>query len=192
MMMGEGVCRLPRPSYQRWHPLCRGDRVSGGEKLPIGRRPSKAPIVDHDVAPPESAMPASSRRDVGQVPMMFGWGFGWMPPLFVMGLMGVVAGAVYVRVYRAPLFSQTPLRDPLTVVRERYAQGLISLDEFERIVEDLIRTEDARWMTDGRRAVSPHPSRMGRLGADDCRQDGCECGRVPRDSRCSGRAKRPC
>lgn len=40
---------------------------------------------------------------------------------------------------KTPTLDET--QDPLTVARERYAQGLISKQEFDQLTEDLIRTE---------------------------------------------------
>ena len=36
-------------------------------------------------------------------------------------------------------------QDPLVIARERYAQGLISLNEFDALVERLVKTEGKPW-----------------------------------------------
>ncbi|PSR21063.1 MAG: SHOCT domain-containing protein [Sulfobacillus thermosulfidooxidans] len=82
-----------------------------------------------------------ARRDVGIVPMMIGW--GWVFPLFGMVMMVLVGWALVTRVVNGHQWgsSNGPPPNPLDLARERYAQGLISKPEFERLVEDLLHTE---------------------------------------------------
>ena len=83
------------------------------------------------------------RRDVDMVPMMMGWGLGWVFPLFGLGMMGLVGWALFTRGMdgQQPSSLNAPSADPLDLARERYAQGLISKPEFETLVEELLRTE---------------------------------------------------
>lgn len=111
-----------------------------------------------------------------------------MIPLWMTGLVALfIAGAVVARAFRArsPRGTRTPPLDPLTVVRERYAQGLIPKNEFDHIVENLVRTEDAGWRSDSEQ-TGPHPRGQRRVGPaidHQRRRVGCDCGA----SRPSGR-----
>lgn len=77
------------------------------------------------------------------MPMMIG--FGWWPivPLFAMGLMAFLGWNIFVRMvgpgHKAPREELRP--DPLAIARERFAKGLISQKEFDQTVERLLRTE---------------------------------------------------
>lgn len=80
---------------------------------------------------------------MGIVPMIIGWGLGWVFPLLGMGMMVLVGWALFTRVMNGHPRSSlnVPSSNPLDMARERYAQGLISKPEFERVVEDLLHTE---------------------------------------------------
>ncbi len=79
--------------------------------------------------------------------MDFGLGWVWIFPAVATTLMALFGWAVLTRVFRTehhtspetPTLVETP--DPLAIARERYAQGLISKEEFDQLAQDLIRTE---------------------------------------------------
>ncbi len=77
------------------------------------------------------------------MPMMSGWGWAWTFPLWGMGMMVLAGWVLSTRVMNRHPWdsSKRPDSDPLDQARERYAQGLISKSEFERLVEDLLHTE---------------------------------------------------
>jgi hypothetical protein len=98
------------------------------------------------------------------MPFIFGFGL-WLFPLFGMLLMAFFAWRMLSRGHRhgesfglnsyhsrgcgasrsdEQWESKVPVKnaeDPLVLVRERYAQGLISKTEFDSVVEGLVKTE---------------------------------------------------
>jgi uncharacterized membrane protein len=83
------------------------------------------------------------------MPMMIGGGWVWIFPLVGMMMMGTVGVIVFTQVINGHRrdASKTPPPDPLDLARERYAQGLISKSEFEKLVGDLVRTEHPNTLT---------------------------------------------
>ncbi len=76
-----------------------------------------------------------------------GFGGWWILPLVGMGMMAVFGWLFFSRILGRPsqpprtLPPPTPPADPLEVARERFAQGLISKEEFDEVAERLVRTE---------------------------------------------------
>ncbi len=114
--------------------------------------------------------------------MMVGLEFEWIFPLFLLSLMAVVGALLLSRAFRErqPAFSHMRPLDPLIMVRERYAQGLIAKPEFDQIVQDLVRTEDALGMVGEREQASADQRRVARrpvaLPSDQNGGSGCACG----------------
>ncbi len=79
------------------------------------------------------------------MPMMMGEAGGWAFLLWgVPGIVGLVwlvwrYGLAHPRRDNRPLTAS----DPLVIARERYAQGLITKEEFEDVVHHLLNTERA-------------------------------------------------
>lgn len=75
--------------------------------------------------------------------MMGGWGMAWMFPVVGMILVITMVGIGVARMSHGSLKGSTTSSstDPLFLARERYARGQISHQEFERIIEGLLRTE---------------------------------------------------
>lgn len=84
---------------------------------------------------------------MGVETMPMGFGGWWILPLVGMGMMAVFGWLFFSRILGRPLQpSRTlpppiPPVDPLEVARERFAQGLISKEEFDELAERLVRTE---------------------------------------------------
>lgn len=91
-----------------------------------------------------SIMNAEAKVEVLGMPMMGAVGLWWIFPLFGMGVMGFFAWMLFFRT-RNPghryINPPDTRPDPLETARERYAQGLISKEEFDHIAERLVRTE---------------------------------------------------
>ncbi|AEJ38473.1 hypothetical protein TPY_0271 [Sulfobacillus acidophilus TPY] len=79
-------------------------------------------------------------------PMMAGPHIWWLIPVVMMTGLGGFTAIILTRVAKrpdSPRISPTPT-DPLEIARERYAQGLISQEEFDALVGRLVRTEDKK------------------------------------------------
>jgi uncharacterized membrane protein len=75
---------------------------------------------------------------------MIGFGGWWIIPLVGMGIMAIFGWVFFSRMLgmsRTPPKPLSPPPDPLEIARERFAQGLISKEEFDKIAEGLVRTE---------------------------------------------------
>ncbi len=77
------------------------------------------------------------------MPMMMGMNSWW-----ILALMGMPFVAVVALVGAYPLFAHTKRpslnqreREPLSIVRERYARGEISHKELDQLVETIVRRE---------------------------------------------------
>ncbi|MCY0865709.1 MAG: SHOCT domain-containing protein [Sulfobacillus sp.] len=79
-------------------------------------------------------------------PMMAGPHIWWVIPVVMMAGLGGFTAIMLTRVaHRPDLPRISPMRtDPLEIARERYAQGLISQEEFDALVDRLVRTEDKK------------------------------------------------
>jgi len=64
------------------------------------------------------------------------WGWGFMMMLFWFALLGVIA-LVVVRLLKMHDTSTSVSSSPLDIVKERYAKGDITKDQFEQLKKDL-------------------------------------------------------
>jgi uncharacterized membrane protein len=91
----------------------------------------------------------STRKEWNPMPMMGGFAFWWVFGLIGITLMVMIGWTLARHLYTThPLGARGGLNapggeliDPWLIVRERYAQGLISKKEFDRIVQDLLNIE---------------------------------------------------
>lgn len=71
---------------------------------------------------------------MGSGNLVFGWIFGAL-------MVATATGLAMHRWQRQPTGIQRRSGDPLAAAREKYVHGEISQEEFERIIEQLLRTE---------------------------------------------------
>lgn len=75
----------------------------------------------------------------GGAPGYMGWGLFM---LFKLLSVALIVGVIYLflkAVEKRTSPEQTRLQEPITLLKERYAKGEISLDEFKRIKEELLK-----------------------------------------------------
>lgn len=78
-----------------------------------------------------------SYYDYGPMMAHNDWGYGGLISLGIFVIFLVVIGLIVARLVRHHGGSWTTHRDPIDIVRERYAKGEIDKEQFEQIKKDL-------------------------------------------------------